>query len=232
MAAAAAEGAVPTLVAYDIPHRDCGSYSSGGAASPDAYRAWIRAFAAGIGGRPAIVVLEPDALASLDCLAPADRATRFDLISDAVDVLAAQRDVVTYIDIGHSRWLPSDQAAARLERANVAHARGFALNVSNFNWSADENAYGRDVAARLGGGKGFVVDTSRNGQGPAPGGEWCNPLGRGLGAAPSVSPGGGPDANLWIKRPGESDGPCNGGPAAGVWWPAYALGLVQRALTG
>ena len=91
-----------------------------------------------------------------------------------------------------------------------------------------ENAYGREVAGRLVG-KGFVVDTSRNGRGPAPGGEWCNPAGRGLGAPPAIAPGGGPDANLWIKRPGESDGTCNGGPAAGVFWPTYAIGLAQRA---
>ena len=40
------------------------------------------------------------------------------------------------------------------------------------------------------------------------------------------------DAYLWVKRPGESDGTCNGGPAAGgcAWSPDYALGLAQRAL--
>jgi endoglucanase len=32
-----------------------------------------------------------------------------------------------------------------------------------------------------------------------------------------------------VKPPGESDGECNGGPAAGRWWPEYALGLAQRA---
>ena len=37
------------------------------------------------------------------------------------------------------------------------------------------------------------------------------------------------DAFVWIKRPGESDGTCNGGPPAGSWWPEYALGLAQRA---
>ena len=37
------------------------------------------------------------------------------------------------------------------------------------------------------------------------------------------------DAYLWIKSPGESDGTCKDGPAAGVWWPEYALGLAQRA---
>jgi cellulase/cellobiase CelA1 len=34
---------------------------------------------------------------------------------------------------------------------------------------------------------------------------------------------------FWIKRPGESDGTCNGGPPAGQWWADYALGLAQRA---
>ncbi len=75
-----------------------------------------------------------------------------------------------------------------------------------------------------------VIDTSRNGNGSATGGEWCNPAGRALGNTPSVSSGQ-PliDAYLWIKAPGESDGTCNGGPSAGGWWADYALGLAQRA---
>lgn len=36
------------------------------------------------------------------------------------------------------------------------------------------------------------------------------------------------DVFLWVKPPGESDGTCNGGPAAGRWWPEYALGLAER----
>lgn len=36
------------------------------------------------------------------------------------------------------------------------------------------------------------------------------------------------DAYLWIKAPGESDGSCNGAPAAGIWMPEYALGLALR----
>ena len=39
----------------------------------------------------------------------------------------------------------------RLVKAGVGHARGFSLNVSNYQWSVDENAYGRDISARLGG---------------------------------------------------------------------------------
>ncbi|WP_308358078.1 glycoside hydrolase family 6 protein [Streptomyces sp. NEAU-Y11] len=62
-------GTLPVLTLYDVPGRDCGSYSSGGAGSTAEYQAWIDAVARGIGQRPALVVLEPDSLALLpsDC---------------------------------------------------------------------------------------------------------------------------------------------------------------------
>ena len=56
------------------------------------------------------------------------------------------------------------------------------------------------------------------------------PPGRGLGADPTTETGDDRvDALLWVKRPGESDGACRPGePAAGQWYPEYALGLAQR----
>src|SRR5258707_6877101 len=36
-----ASGAVPVLVAYNLPFRDCSQYSAGGAADTAAYKAWI-----------------------------------------------------------------------------------------------------------------------------------------------------------------------------------------------
>ena len=79
-------------------------------------------------------------------------------------------------------------------------------------------------------GKHFVIDTSRSGAGPSTPYEWCNPMGRSVGASPTTNTGH-PlvDAYLWVKPPGESDGECNGGPGAGRWWPEYALGLAQRS---
>lgn len=100
--------------------------------------------------------------------------------------------------------------------------------------------------------KHFVIDTSRNGQGPwvapadHPAGdaqEWCNPPDRGLGFRPTANTGVSLlDAYLWIKIPGESDGQCyrwTGGPldpvrnmedpAAGAWFPEMALELVHNA---
>jgi hypothetical protein len=222
-------GALPILVAYDIPKRDCGSYSSGGATSPDGYKTWIRSFAAGIGSRRAIVVLEPDALASMDCLSAADQQTRLSLLSDAVSVLGARAGVATYLDAGNSSWQSAATMAARLKSAGVAGARGFSLNVSNFRTTANELSYGDQVSG-LTGGKHFVVDTSRNGLGPTSDSQWCNPPGRALGTGTTTSTGDTrADAFVWIKRPGESDGTCNGGPAAGQWWADYALGLAQRA---
>ena len=224
-----AAGALPVLVAYDIPQRDCGSYSAGGAGSPDAYRAWVRAFASGLGAGEAVVVLEPDALAGMDCLSEADRHVRLGLLKDAVAVLEARPGVSVYLDAGHSGWHGAAEMASRLTAAGVAQARGFSLNVSAYGHTADQVAYAKDLSARLGG-KSAVVDTSRNGLGPAPDAAWCNPPGRALGSAPTTATADAVvDAYLWVKQPGESDGTCNGGPPAGVFWPDYALGLAQRA---
>jgi endoglucanase len=226
---AQAAGQVPVLVTYNIPQRDCGAYSAGGASSGDAYRRWIRGLADGIGIRTAAVLLEPDALAGIDCLSAVDRDRRLALLRDAVTVLSAHSGVSVYLDGGHAHWQPAAAIASRLRAAAVADAQGFFLNVSNFVSGSDNASYGAEVAA-VTDGKHFVIDTSRNGLGPADDGDWCNPPGRALGVRPGDYTGvSRQDANLWIKRPGESDGSCHGGPAAGQWWADYALGLAQRA---
>ncbi|HYZ92554.1 MAG TPA: glycoside hydrolase family 6 protein [Actinomycetota bacterium] len=224
----AANGKLVTLVAYNIPQRDCGGFSGGGTTA-DGYRSWIRAFADGIGSRQAIVVIEPDALANMTCLSEADQSTRLSLLSDAVSVLKSKPATSAYLDAGHSAWLTPSEAARRLNMANVSQANGFSLNVSNFRTTSESVNYGNQVSAQTGG-KHFIVDTSRNGLGPTSDNQWCNPPGRALGDRPTLTTGQPlADAYLWVKRPGESDGQCNGGPPAGQWWADYALGLAQRA---
>lgn len=219
--------AMPVFVIYDIPERDCHSYSGGGASSPAAYRAWVDQVALGIGTARTAVIVEPDALAQLGCLSAADQSTRLTLLRYAVDKLAAKSNVAVYVDAGHAGWIDATTMAKRLIAVDVKAARGFSLNVSNYDATASEVAYGRAVMAQIGW-KRFVIDTSRNGLGSN--GEWCNATGRALGALPGT-PTGDPavDAYLWVKRPGESDGTCNGGPTAGTWWPDYARGLASRA---
>jgi hypothetical protein len=50
------------------------------------------------------VILEPDALAGLDCLTQQDRDARLALLNDAVSVLQTK---AVYLDAGHSAWQPA-----------------------------------------------------------------------------------------------------------------------------
>jgi endoglucanase len=237
----AAGTGTPVLVAYDIPDRDCGGFSSGGAADATAYASWIAAVAAGLGQASAVVVLEPDAIPDTlpqgGCAAfdsAAAESARYRMLAGAVTALSADHHAEVYLDAGNAGWITDLPAlASALRSSGIAHAAGFALNVSSFFSTADSIRYGTGLSGDLGGAH-FVIDTSRNGAGPyspAAGDDqpaWCNPPGRRLGPAPTTSTGNAlVDAYLWVKIPGQSDGTCRGGPAAGVWWASYALALVR-----
>jgi endoglucanase len=291
MAEAAFERAVPVLVAYDIPGRDCAQYSAGGALTEADYEAWISAFAAGIGNSRAVVILEPDALGNLpsDCGGPTTTYPftddeRYAEIQYAVSALEAQPGAAVYLDGTHSAWQSVGTITQRLLTAGVQDAQGFYVNVSNYQptpnlvdygtWISDciamvtdpSNAFynnpgacasqyypatesdfstwglttawyaqnmGTAVAATH-----FVIDTSRNGDGPnamqayaaAPydqppsvistlaSGNWCNPPDSGLGLRPTSNTGV-PllDAYLWVKTPGQSDGQCDAAGGVRAW---------------
>jgi endoglucanase len=87
-----ADGTLPVLGLYAIPHRDCGSYSGGGFSTAVEYRAWIDKAALGqsdCGGK-IVWILEPDALAGGDsCLTSAQRTERDQRLAYAVDKLSA-----------------------------------------------------------------------------------------------------------------------------------------------
>jgi endoglucanase len=229
--AASKRGKLALIVAYNIPNRDCGQYSKGGAADPEEYRRWIAGLAEGLNTtRRAVVILEPDALAQLtQCLSPADQAQRLELLSGAVDTLQAKPGVSVYLDAGHSSWVPAPEMADRLKRAGIGKARGFALNVSNYRADEELMRYGDELVALIGDTH-YVIDSSRNGNGPLSVDAWCNPEGRALGRKPTTDTGNPRlDAFAWLKSPGESDGECNGGPAAGQWFAERALEMAKNA---
>jgi endoglucanase len=149
MRAAARQRAVPILVVYNIPFRDCAQFSAGGATNVEEYLAWIDGFAAGIGSGRAIVILEPDGLGIIPFYTPigtttmewcqppeADPATaasdRFLMLNEAVDRLGSLPNAHVYLDGTHSAWLGSGDAAHRLDQAGVQRADGFFVNVSNY----------------------------------------------------------------------------------------------------
>jgi cellulase/cellobiase CelA1 len=149
-----------------------------------AYQKWVNRFAVGVGDRPAVVILEPDALAQLDsCRDTAEQHARLQMLSYAVKTLQTNRDQV-YLDAGHSNWVPAGQMAARLRAADVAHAYGFALNVANYGTTDREIRYATELNRYLGMAKRFVVDTSRNGKGSA--GGPAHPAGSISGALPGA----------------------------------------------
>ena len=145
--AANLDGSVPVLVAYDVPGRDCGSYSAGGAATGAAYKSWIDAIVDALGQTTAVVIVEPDGLSLLpsDCGQP-DTYDRESLISYAAHAFLADANALVYIDAGNSNWNTVGLAAARLVDVGVADVAGFALNVSNFQYTDNSTMYGTWVA--------------------------------------------------------------------------------------
>jgi cellulose 1,4-beta-cellobiosidase len=185
-------------------------------------------------------------------------------------------NVYIYMDAAHAGWLGWPKNLPKgaqlfkevLDMAGGAdRIRGFALNVSNYNPprdpkgakksnpddpSQDELGYAEDLSAAMAKlgvtGKGFLIDTSRNGKAyiRSADGNWCNVKGAGLGERPRATPAPNIDAYLWIKTPGESDGTADpkaarfdencvsddampGAPEAGELFSPYLLELVKNA---
>jgi len=223
--AAAKNGTTPVFVFYNIPDRDCGGYSGGGAPSIAAYDSWARDMAAGLGTRQAAVILEPDAL-NHGCGGSARLSA---LGRAAQSIHAANPKVKVYFDVGHSGWRVD---VNRLKAAGVEkYGDGIATNTSNFNTTAAEAGYAKSVLDQLSN-KSLkaVIDVSRNGAGPAGNGAWCNPPGRKIGRNPTTADGyAHVEALLWVKLAGESDGSCNGNPPAGTFSASLAYALANGA---
>jgi len=205
MLKAGLQHAVPTLVAYNLPYRDCGQYSAGGAAGTTAYKAWIDGFAAGIGSSDAVVILEPDGLGlipnyvseldgSQNCTVSGPEATpaaRFEQLNYAVDVLTALPNTAVYLDATHSGWQNVSESAFRLLKVDVEQTDGFYLNASNYQYTSNQVQYGTWVSACI-----TAATTS-----PSWTGDPVGPLGSGFPDCPN---------QYW-----------NGGPATG--WAGTAL---------
>ncbi len=156
---AAGKKTIPVLVAYNLPFRDCAQYSAGGATTVEEYKTWIDAFAAGIGDREVVVILEPDGLGIIPWYTPFDKtepewcrpaeadadtaaAERFEMLNYAVDALKARPNASVYLDGTHSAWLSVGDVSDRLIKAGVQDADGFFLNVSNYQTTERQLKFG------------------------------------------------------------------------------------------
>ena len=171
---AAGAGEVPVLVVNNLPYRDCSQYSAGGVRDGAAYRAWLDGFVRGIGNDRAVVILEPDSLGiipnntsidgSVDWCHPtvtnsdgkpvaAPGATadeRYALLAGAIDRLAGGApNALVYLDATHGGWLAVGEIAYRLSKAGVDRTRGFAVNVANYQTTAESVKYGTWISKCL-----------------------------------------------------------------------------------
>jgi endoglucanase len=224
---------LPILVPYNLPGRDaCGGHSGGGAGTEAAYNTWIETFAAAIGSRPALVILEPDSLGDFQCMNAAQQAERTRMIQFALKQFKELApNTWVYLDAANKGWgsiIGIDKMAERLASVGLANAHGFAVNVSNYYTTAESITYANAINGYLTTAKPFVVDTSRNGKGSL-NGEWCNPANRKLGTP--AQQGGGAEQLLWLKVPGDSDGKCGIAPTteAGQFTPYLANSLITGA---
>lgn len=225
IAQAREQGRAAAMVVYGLPDRDCGNHSAGGLTAEE-YPRWVAQIGAALRTAPdvqKIVVLEPDSIAlSTEC---GDTGARAGYLSSAVDALTSTATWI-YIDGGHSSWHSADEMAGLIEQTGlIGKVRGVATNVSNYQSTFDEFAYAHALSERLDGTH-AIIDTSRNGRATA-GATWCNPSDQRVGEPGGTYGDEVIDTTLWIKPPGESDGTCNGGPAAGLWWPHGAEELTR-----
>ncbi|MES2630816.1 MAG: glycoside hydrolase family 6 protein [Patescibacteria group bacterium] len=236
---ASSEGTTPVYQLYAIPNRDaCAEYSKGGFNSTDEYMNWIdRILSAS--STEAIFLVEADAIANIaakDCLTQAQTQEREQLLKLTVEKLRqSSKAAAIYIDAAHSEWFPNTaDLVGPLSRSGIESADGIFVNTSFFVKTEDISNWSKKLLDELGNNKKVIIDTSRNGNGVAPAtitgdARWCNPEGRAIGLLPTTQTGiDHVDAFLWIKNIGESDGSCNGNPAAGIFVPDLALKLVQN----
>jgi len=202
------------------------------------FRRRVDEMAAGIENRPAVVLLENDAIGSSICVQHMGSMPEWeaDLRYEAKAMEALPHTVV-YMEGGYSDSNSPRYTARVLNAAGVRDIRGFWTNDTHSAWTINEARWGEEIS-RLTHGAHFVINTAGNGRGPKLNPhplrqgveDLCNAPGRGLGPRLTTDTGlADVDAFLWSGVPGSSSGHCNGGPASGTWWLAGALRLAANA---
>jgi endoglucanase len=231
-------GSIPIINTYFL------HASLGGCPTPGQVRAYNPVFrrrvnevAEATGRRPAVFLLELDALGSSKCVWRSGSMPGWEAdLRYEINRIRALPHTVVYVEAGYSDSNSPRYTARILNAIGIRKIRGFFTNDTHENWTINEVRWATRVS-RLTDGAHFIVNTSDNGRGPLlnrnPGrygtADLCNPRGRGLGPMDTTNTGfPRADAFLWTHPPGNSSG-CGGGPPGGVFWPARAVGLAEDA---
>jgi hypothetical protein len=232
-------GSIPVLTTYFLhpDARGCPTPGQLSAAGPT-FRAQVDAMAAATERRPAVYLLELDAVGSSKCIkrAGALHIWESDLRYEAKKMASLPHTVV-YLEAGYSDGNSPRYTAKVLNASGIRSVRGFFTNDTHLNWTSREIKWGEKVSKKTHGAD-FIVNTTQNGNGPQlnphPSKQGienlCNPAGRALGPQPTTDTGfAHVDAFLWTLTPALSSGSCGGGPKAGSFWVARAVQMAEAA---
>lgn len=215
-----------TIVVYGIPNKDChGNYSSDGSVKDTAtYETFLSDLTTAMGTRKTLYIVEPDSVGLLaekdGCGAEAGYEKHLQI---AIEALSKNPNAELYLDVGY--WtIDSDEQLPTVVKIvkNLSKSgtlKGISLNTSNYRSNKELSELCAKFQKAVGSTEmNCIADTSRNYLEPTTK-EWCNVLPSGIGVPPT-SDTDFPNLGyyMWIKRPGESDGTCNGGPDAGKFF--------------
>ncbi|CAK4174732.1 unnamed protein product [Aphanomyces euteiches] len=221
---AACTNAIPTIVVYGLPNKDCsgGFSNSGNNKNTQQYSAWVQTLVKQVGNKEVICILEPDAVGLVTNGSCGVTNGYQNNLKVALGLLSTNPNAHIYVDVAswasqsaavHPQRLEEGWSSPRHCHQHVQHRATSQLNSLCQTYSSAT------------GGLHCVFDTYRNFNG-ASSSEWCNARLAGMGVPPTSNTGN-PlvDHFLWIKVPGESDGQCTGqsadamiGPAAGSFF--------------
>ena len=231
-------GTVPIITTYFLYQAGYCETSSEIVAHRPTFERQVNEMVQGIENRPAVMLLELDAIGSSKCMAATGALTEWENdMRYEINAVSSLPHAVVYIEGGYSDSNSPGYTAQVLNAVGVQHIRGFFTNDTHMNWTANEIRWALKVSS-LTNGAHFIVNTADNGHGPLlnphpvkQGIEnLCNPPGRGAGIPTTTDTGNQAiDAFMWVHVPGTSSGSCNGGTPSGTFWLARALTEARNA---
>lgn len=231
--AAAEERRIPFFVAEKLASSNCETQALKPPFESE-YLSWITAVQAGLGDKPAVIVLEPNGLTGWGCLAADQQDSRLTLIRKTIRSLNKSPHLTILIGIASGEQEETLSLVPQLKDLGLEHVNGIALNVSKYVTTAKAKRVALSLRARLGlvnHGFQMVVDTGRSGaeisKGP------CNPSDARVGQREFLTGDASRIKTIWLTVPGVSDGPCGDAPRTtrGEFDAGLAMQLLGDAET-
>jgi Glycosyl hydrolases family 6 len=231
-------GSIPIITTYFLYQAGYCETSSEIVSHRPTFERQVNEMVQGIENRPAVMLLELDAVGSSSCMARNGALPEWENdIRYEINAVSSLPHAVVYIEGGYSDGASPGYTARVLNAVGVHNIRGFFTNDTHMQWTANEIRWGLKVSA-LTGGAHFIINTADNGHGPLLNPhptrqgieDLCNPPGRGAGIPTTTDTGNQAiDAFMWVHVPGTSSGKCNGGTPSGTFWLARALTEARNA---